>query len=97
MHEVASSYNDLGRYAEACIAGDETLKLQKAMLGPDDADTLRGMSSLAFSYLELDRKTDALKLLEEAWPCGRPSSVPTTPRRSGMSDLAYGLCQGGPG
>ena len=65
MHDLARSYHDLGRYADAHKLCKETLALRKARLGPDHPDTLGSMSGLACSYAALGRHTDALKLREE--------------------------------
>ncbi len=63
MNNLANSYKDLGRYAEALKLYEETLALLKAKLGPDHPDTLGSMDNLADSYADLGRPADALKLL----------------------------------
>jgi serine/threonine protein kinase/tetratricopeptide (TPR) repeat protein len=65
MHNLARSYHDLGRYAEALELKEETLALFKARLGPDHLDTLTNMHNLAVTYSALGRHADALKLDEE--------------------------------
>ena len=65
MSNLANSYADLGRHAEALKLREETLALQKAKLGPDHPDTLSSMDNLAISYADLGRHADALKLREE--------------------------------
>ena len=50
MNNLANSYNDLGRNAEALKLHEEVLALRKARLGPDHPDTLKSMSNLANSY-----------------------------------------------
>ena len=40
MINLASSYADFGRHADALKLREETLALQKAKLGPDHPDTL---------------------------------------------------------
>ena len=41
MNNLANSYSELGRNAEALKLREETLALRKATLGPDHPDTLR--------------------------------------------------------
>ncbi len=43
MNNLANSYSDLGRHAEALKLREETLALRKAKLGPDHPDTLASM------------------------------------------------------
>jgi serine/threonine protein kinase len=66
MNNLALSYRDLGRHAEALKLHEETLAIRKAKLGPDHLETLRSMNNLANSYRALGRDADALKLHEEA-------------------------------
>ena len=47
MNNLAISYADLGRHAEALKLHEETLALRKAKLGPDHPDTLSSMNNLA--------------------------------------------------
>jgi hypothetical protein len=65
MINLANSYHDLGRRAEALKLREETLALSKAKLGPDHPDTLTTMNDLADSYAALGRQAEALKLHEE--------------------------------
>jgi serine/threonine protein kinase/tetratricopeptide (TPR) repeat protein len=65
MNNLANSYDDLGRHAEALKLKEETLALRKAKLGPDHPDTLKSMMNLATSYWALGRHAEALKLREE--------------------------------
>ena len=65
MTNLASSYDDLGRHAEALELNEETLALTKARLGPDHPHTLTSMHNLASSYDALGRNAEALKLREE--------------------------------
>jgi tetratricopeptide (TPR) repeat protein len=66
MNNLASSYADLGRHAEALKLREETLTLRKAKLGLDHPDTLGSMVNLGHSYAALGRPGDAVKLYEEA-------------------------------
>jgi tetratricopeptide (TPR) repeat protein len=65
MHNVARSYHDLGRYADALKLKEETLELRQARLGPNHPDTLNSMNNLAVTYDALGRHADAVKLHEE--------------------------------
>jgi tetratricopeptide (TPR) repeat protein len=65
MHNLANSYDALGRHADALKLQEETLALRKAKLGVDDPGTLVTMNNLANSYAVLGRHADALKLFEE--------------------------------
>ena len=65
MCNLANSYDDLGRHADAVKLHEETLALMKAKLGPDHPDTLATMYNLAISYTALGRPADTLKVREE--------------------------------
>ncbi len=65
MHNLAASYDDLGRLTEALKLREETLMLRKSKLGPDHPLTLTSMLALANSYFHLGRHAEALKLNEE--------------------------------
>ena len=41
MHNLANSYDALGRHADALKLHEETLALSKTKLGPDHPETLR--------------------------------------------------------
>src|SRR5207244_2594254 len=47
MSNLAVSYTDLGRYADALKLREESLALSKAKLGPDHPATLASMNRLA--------------------------------------------------
>jgi len=66
MHNLARSYAELGRHADAVKLFQETLALRKGKLGRDHPDTLQTMHNLAHSYAELGRHADAVKLSQEA-------------------------------
>ena len=65
MNNLAISYADLGRHAEALQLCEETLTLRKAKLGPDHPDTLISMGNLAKSLIQLDRGAEALPIIDE--------------------------------
>jgi serine/threonine protein kinase/tetratricopeptide (TPR) repeat protein len=64
-HNLANSYADLGRYADALQLDEQTLALRKNKLGPDHPDTLFSLNNLAVHYHAFGRYADALKALEE--------------------------------
>jgi tetratricopeptide (TPR) repeat protein len=65
MHNLATSYHDLGRHADASGLFEQTLTLRKAKLGSDHPDTLTTLHNLANSYAALGRHADALPLFEQ--------------------------------
>src|SRR5205085_6493846 len=54
-----------GRTHDAIKHLEDTLRLTKAKLGPDHAETLWAMSSLAFYHRKAGRLPEALQLYEE--------------------------------
>ena len=65
MNNLANSYGDLGRHADALKLYEETLALMKAKRGPDHPQTIACMNNLAICYAALNRHPEALKLQEE--------------------------------
>jgi hypothetical protein len=65
MNNLASSYADLGRHADALKLCEEAVALYKATLGPDHPDTLKAMNNLASSYLTVGEAASALAILQE--------------------------------
>jgi eukaryotic-like serine/threonine-protein kinase len=65
MNNLAASYANLGRQAEALKLYEDTFALRKAKLGPDHPDTLQSMNNLANSFAAVDRQADALQLREQ--------------------------------
>jgi len=89
MNNLAKSYSDLGRHADALKLNEETLTLMKAKLGPDHPDTLISMSNLANSYEALGRHADALKLHQETLAVWKRKFGPDHPNTLGsMTGLA---------
>ena len=89
MHNLAVSYDALGRHAEALKLNEEALALRKAKLGPDHPDTLASMTSLANSYTALGRHAEALKLREETLALMKAKLGPDHPETLGsMHNLA---------
>jgi eukaryotic-like serine/threonine-protein kinase len=91
MHELASSYGGLRRYAEALTLQQATLALRKTKLGPDHPDTLKTRHDLAYSLYRLGQYAEALKLDEETLALRKTKLGPTHPDTlNSMSDLANG-------
>jgi serine/threonine protein kinase/tetratricopeptide (TPR) repeat protein len=89
MTNLATMYEDLGRYSDALKLRQETLAIQRAKLGPDDLATLKSMSNLANSYNDLGRNEDALSLREEALPILKAKLGPDHALTiTGMNNLA---------
>ena len=89
MNNLANSYDDLGRHADASKLREETLALQKAKLGPDHPDTLASMNNLANSYAALGRHAEALKLREETLALQKAKLGPDHPDTlTSMNNLA---------
>jgi hypothetical protein len=60
MNNLAVSYRDAGRHAEALKLHEETLPLRRAKLGRDHPDTLWSMNNLAVSHLEAIRESRSI-------------------------------------
>jgi tetratricopeptide (TPR) repeat protein len=89
MHNLALSYQQLGRYADALRLIEETLALHKDKLGLDHPDTLSSMSILAISYGHLGRYADAAKLHQEVLALRKAKLGPEHPDTLGsMNNLA---------
>jgi tetratricopeptide (TPR) repeat protein len=89
MNNLANSYANLGRNAEALKLREETLALRKGKLGLDHPSTLMSMNNLAASYYEVGRLTDALKLGEETLALRKAKLGPSHPDTlMSMSNLA---------
>ena len=65
MNNLAKSYSDLGRHADALKLREETLTLMKAKLGPDHPSTLLSMGNLANSLVTLNRAAEAVPVIDE--------------------------------
>ncbi len=65
MLNLATAYQAAGKLDLALPLFEETLKLQKAKLGPDHPDTLTTMGSLASAYRAAGKLDLALPLFEE--------------------------------
>ena len=64
MNNLADSYQDLGRRAEALKLREETLALRQAKLGPDHPLTLASRNNLAGAYYSAGRLPEAIALHE---------------------------------
>jgi eukaryotic-like serine/threonine-protein kinase len=65
MNNLANSYADLGRRADALKLRQETLELCRNELGAEHADTLGSMYNLANSFSDAGRHDDALKMHDQ--------------------------------
>jgi tetratricopeptide (TPR) repeat protein len=89
MNNLAGTYRDLGRFADALKLHEETLALQKAKLGPDHPDTLFSMHNVARSYRLLGNHVEAVKLAEETLALQKAKLGPDHPATLwSMSELA---------
>jgi pentatricopeptide repeat protein len=90
MFNLASSYSDTGRLAEALGMREEVLRLRREKLGADHPDTLSAMNNLASSYSDTGRLEEALEMFEEVLRLRREklgADHPDTLRA--MQNLAY--------
>ena len=62
MANLASTYNEQGRWGEAEKLEVEVMEARKDKFGSDHPDTLRSMANLAFTYSEQNRWHEAEKL-----------------------------------
>jgi hypothetical protein len=76
---LAVSYSNLGRHAEALKLDEQTLALCKTRVGHDHPQTLVVMEYLAIDYQNLDRNVEALKLREERLALTRAKFGPDDP------------------
>ncbi len=89
MNNLATSFDALGRHADALKLREETLALRKAKLGSDDPETLASMNNLAISYTVLGRHPEAVKLREETLALLKARHGPDHPRTlAAMHNLA---------
>jgi len=90
-NNLAITYWEMGRYADALNLHEETLALQKAKLGPDDPDTLKSMNNLAVCCHALGRYAEALNLNEETLELMKAKRGPDHPETlASMSNVAAG-------
>ena len=65
MGELANAYEDAGRVNDAVALLKEALKLYKAKVGPENAQTLTVMDSLAYAYANAGHPDKEVALFEE--------------------------------
>jgi hypothetical protein len=65
MSNLADTYADLNRHADALRLREETLAIRKRVLPPDHPDTLLSTNNLAGSLIQLGRGAEAIPLLDE--------------------------------
>ncbi len=63
-----------------CALHEETLKRQKATLGPDHPNTLISMNNLALAYRDAGRLAEAVPLFEETLKRRQATLDPRPPR-----------------
>ena len=62
MNNLAIAYPSAGKFDQALPLAEETLKLEKAKLGPDNPHTLGSMDNLAIAYAGAGKLDQALPL-----------------------------------
>ena len=65
MNNLASSYEELGRHAEALKLYEEAVARMKAKLWPDHPYTLITMGGVAESLVNLDRGAEAVPIIDD--------------------------------
>jgi eukaryotic-like serine/threonine-protein kinase len=71
MMNLAGAYREDRRIADALKLFDETLRLQKARVGPNHPETLATMTGLGRTFLAAGRPADALPLMAEVLKISR--------------------------
>jgi tetratricopeptide (TPR) repeat protein len=66
LNNLALTYCDLGRAADALPLQQRALAITEATRGPDHPDTATRLTNLALTYRDLGRAADALPLVERA-------------------------------
>ena len=98
MNNLAESYANLDRHADALKLHEEALRLRRAKLGPDHADTAQSMNNVANCYFNLGRHADALKLREQTLALQKSTLGPDHPETLlSMFNLAESLVEMGRG
>jgi Tetratricopeptide repeat len=68
MANLASTYGNQGRLAEAEKLEVQVLETRKSALGPEHPDTLVSMNNLAYTWKQQGRDSDALAMLTTCVP-----------------------------
>ncbi|KAH7007845.1 Tetratricopeptide repeat-domain-containing protein [Microdochium trichocladiopsis] len=63
MANLASTYRNQGRWAEAESLDLQVMEIKKKVLGPEHPDTLTGINNLACTWKGQGRHDDALDLM----------------------------------
>ena len=96
MSNLANSYGDAGRNAEAFRLREETLALRKARLGLDRPDTLLSMTNLALSYAAAGRRDEPSSSARETLAMRKAKLGPDHPDTlESMNNLANSYLAGG--
>jgi tetratricopeptide (TPR) repeat protein len=93
MGNLASVYRAAGKVDRAVPLYEETLKHQKAKLGPEHPDTLRSMNNLAMAYRATGKVDLAVPLYEETLKLQKAKSGPEHPDTlTTMGNLGKAYC-----
>jgi tetratricopeptide (TPR) repeat protein len=84
MSNLAATYAEIGRHAEAVRLCEETLALEMAKYGPEHTDTLGSVGNLAYLYSYVGRHDDALALVEPIMERWKITLGPEHPDTLGM-------------
>ena len=71
MHNLALTYNELGRSNEAIKVHEACLEIRKKVLGEEHPDTLWSMNGLAVTYDRLGRWNEAVRVFEACLEIGK--------------------------
>ncbi len=91
-NNLATVYQDLGRYTEACSLFEEVLRSIERNFGVEHPNTATSRSNLALVYKDLGRYTEAAELLEETLKSDEKnlgSEHPSTARSRSNLAVAY--------
>ena len=81
MSRLASVYYLEGKYAQAEALDNQTLEIQRRVLGPEHPDTLESMSSLAGVYYVRASTPRPRRSTVRPWRSGAACWVPSIPTR----------------
>jgi tetratricopeptide (TPR) repeat protein len=80
MGNLASTYESLGKYADAQKLKIKVLDMRNRLLGEDHPDTIEAMSNLAITYESLGKYADAEKLTNQSSRYEKQTSWRRSPR-----------------
>jgi tetratricopeptide (TPR) repeat protein len=79
LANMAATYCELGRPADAVPLEERALAVTEAALGPDHPDTAIALANMAATYCDLGRPADALPLYERALAISETAQGPDHP------------------